>query len=282
MYKIEAPLLSVCLITYNHVNYIQQAIEGVLMQEVDFAWELVIADDFSTDGTREVLLEYQDKYPDFIKLILQERNVGVTINGIDLLTYPEAKYIAYFDGDDYWTDPFKLQKQVDFLERNADFVICFHPVKIWNENDQKLEDDYITRNVSETTDIYELAKGNYIHTPSVLFRNGLIKEYPDEFYKSPVGDYFLHMLNAQFGKIKKLPDVMAVYRVHVNSVWSNNKQQGEKIIVYLDLMINYFKDPAISEILNNRKINMLQRSKVNSRVKRKFKKLFLKLWYFLS
>ena len=106
----DIPLLSVCLITYNHVNFIKQAIDGVLMQKVDFAWELIIADDFSTDGTREILLEYKNKYPDFIKLILQEKNVGSAQNLIDLITVPISKYITYFDGDDYWIDPLKLQK----------------------------------------------------------------------------------------------------------------------------------------------------------------------------
>jgi glycosyltransferase involved in cell wall biosynthesis len=267
---------------YNHEKYIAHALDSVLMQKVNFKYEIVLGEDCSTDSTREIVVKYAQRYPSKFKLLLHKTNIGAVNNVNEIFKNCTGKYIAMLEGDDYWTDPLKLQKQVDFLERNADFVICFHPVKIWNENDQKLEDDYITRNVSETTDIYELAKGNYIHTPSVLFRNGLIKEYPDEFSKSPVADYFLHMLNAQFGKIKKLPDIMAVYRVHVNGVWSNDKQQDEKIIVYLDLMINYFKDPAISEILNNRKINMLQRSKIKSRIKRKFKKLFLKLWYFLS
>ena len=113
----EAPLLSVCLITYNHNKYIREAIESILMQKVNFTWELIIADDFSTDGTREIVLEYKEKYPDFIKLILQEKNVGATRNWIDLIIAPKSKYIAYFEGDDYWTNPYKLQKQRDFIYR---------------------------------------------------------------------------------------------------------------------------------------------------------------------
>lgn len=119
------PLLSVCLITYNHVNYITQAVEGVLMQQTRFAWDLIIADDGSTDGTRDIIISYQKKYPDRIRLILQEKNIGPAANWRQLITTPKSKYIAYFDGDDFWADPLKLQKQVDILEadENCGFVV---------------------------------------------------------------------------------------------------------------------------------------------------------------
>ena len=126
----KKPLLSVCLITYNHANYIEQAIEGVLMQSVNFSWELIIADDFSTDGTREILLKYKEKYPNFIKLLLQEKNVGPGKNFSDLLNEPQSKYIAYFEGDDYWIDPLKLQKQVDFIESHPDYVLIHSDIFI--------------------------------------------------------------------------------------------------------------------------------------------------------
>ena len=132
------PLLSVCLITYNHVKYIEQAIEGVMLQQVNFPWELIIADDCSTDGTREIVLRYQKKYPEIIKLILQEKNTGPTQNFMDLITYPSSKYIAYFEGDDYWTDPLKLQKQVDFLEANEDYSICFHEAMVLYEDGKEI------------------------------------------------------------------------------------------------------------------------------------------------
>ena len=134
----NVPLLSVCLITYNHENYIRQAIEGVLMQKVNFNWELIIAEDCSTDKTRDIILEYKKKHPDFIKLILQEKNVGPAKNWIELITKPNSKYIAYFEGDDYWTDPLKLQKQVGFLEANPDYVIHSGFAKLSNEKNELL------------------------------------------------------------------------------------------------------------------------------------------------
>ncbi|WP_367773683.1 glycosyltransferase [Flavobacterium sp. WC2421] len=215
----NTPLLSVCLITYNHENYILQAIEGVLMQEVDFEWELIIADDCSTDRTREIVLEYKSKYPDFIKLILQEKNVGPAKNWMDLLATPQSKYIAYFEGDDYWTDPLKLQKQVDFLDNNNEYVLCFHPVDILKTSGIVTE-DFITEVPKNHEAIEDLALlGNYIHTPSVVFRN-IIKQFPVEFMLSPIGDFFLYMLLAESGRFKYLEEKMSVYREGVG-IWSS-------------------------------------------------------------
>ncbi len=232
------PLLSVCLITYNHVNYIEQAIEGVLMQQVDFSFELVIADDFSTDGTRELLLEYQKKYPERIRLILQNSNVGAYQNWKDLIFYPRSKYIAYFEGDDYWTDSDKLQKQVDFLEANDDFAICFHRVYELAEGKAPELSNLNTSINQETYTINDIAKGNFMYTPSVIFRNRFLKEFPSWMKDSPIGDYPLHMLNAQYGKIKYFPDIMAVYRKHAGGSWSHhnimvNNVKMVRVIDYL-------------------------------------------------
>lgn len=214
----QEPLLSVCLITYNHVKYIREAIDGVLMQKVNFTWELIIADDFSTDGTRELVLEYKKKFPEFIKLIFQESNVGAALNWIDLITYPKSKYIAYCEGDDYWTDPYKLQKQVDFMESNVDYVICFHKVKILY--DSNLREDFLTKVPARTTTTVDLLNGNYIHTCSLTFRKPFGLFPPSYFDKLPIGDYPLILYLSKFGKIFCLDDLMAVYRVHKGGVWS--------------------------------------------------------------
>lgn len=235
-----APLLSVCLITYNHVKYISQAIEGVLMQQVDFLFELVIADDCSTDGTRELLLEYQKKYPESIKLILQNSNVGAYQNWKDLIFYPSSKYIAYFEGDDYWTDPDKLQKQVDFLEANDDFAICFHRVFELSEGMAPEISNLNTSLNQETYTIEDIAKGNIMYTPSVVFRNRFLKEFPLWMKDSPVGDYPLHMFNARHGKIKYFPDIMAVYRKHAGGAWSHHdiKINNVKMVRVIDYLLS--------------------------------------------
>lgn len=217
----DDPLLSVCIITYNHGAFIEKAIEGVLMQKVNFGIEIIIADDFSTDGTRELLLEYKGKYPSLIKLILQQKNVGPARNWMDLITAPRTKYVAYFEGDDYWCDTCKLQKQVDFLEKSDDFAFCFHKVYELKDGKELVLSNLNSSDIEVIYTIADLAKGNFIHTPSVVFRNSLFKEFPSWFIDSPVGDYPLHMLNAKYGLIKYFPEPMAVYRRHSKSTWSS-------------------------------------------------------------
>lgn len=250
----EPPLISVCLITYNHVKYIRQAIEGVLMQKLTLSWELIIADDCSSDGTLEIISEFKKKYPDFITLILQEKNIGPAKNWLDLITRPKSNYIAYFEGDDYWTDPYKLQKQVDFLEANSDFVICYHPVDVLFP-DGKFEEDYGIKGLIDKTEsnIYDLAVlGNYIHTPSVVFRN-VLTEYPESMKKSPIGDFFLWMLLAQYGKIKKLPDAMAVYRNSVGVYLKNDYPKRLNDFIYtLELIKDTVNNKTVSQLVQFR------------------------------
>ena len=249
-----SPLVSICVITYNQEKYIAQAIDGVLMQQTDFPIELIIGEDCSPDNTRKICLDYKNKYPDKIKLLLPDKNKGSMRNFIDTMQAANGKYIALCEGDDYWTDPLKLQKQVAFLDKNADFSICFHNVQLLREN--TLVDDY----VSDVTDIYKLAKGNYMHTPSVVFRkNEKVIDILMSMSHSPVGDYLLHMLNAQYGKIKKLPGNMAVYRLNTG-FWSNMDTviKIKKTFVYVDLLIEYFKDPIIEKTLITSRIKLFK------------------------
>lgn len=251
-------MVSICCVTYNHENYIREAIDSFLMQKTKFPIEILIHDDASTDGTAEIIKEYENKHPDIIKPIYQTENQyqqGRTISPVYQWPRARGKYIAMCEGDDYWTDPLKLQKQVDFLEKNQDYSICFHPVKISKGGD--IIDDYITENVHETTDIYDLARGNYIHTPSVLFKR-LWDELPEWITSCSVGDYPLHMLNAQYGKIKKLPEEMAIYRIHDSNIWANNDNVSKEIkrLEFLSEMINHFDDEKIQGIFFNRKIRI--------------------------
>jgi glycosyltransferase involved in cell wall biosynthesis len=245
------PLLSVCLITYNHKDYIVQAIEGVLMQKVNFSFELIIADDFSTDGTREIILDYEKKFPSLISLILQPNNVGPLKNWLDLINKPNTKFIAYFEGDDYWTDPYKLQKQVDFLENNKEFVLCYHDVNILYP-DGSLKVDFIEKTKKAESSIYDLAIwGNYIHTCSIVFRNFVLTI--SEKNKLYLCDYLLYMHLTKYGKIKKMPEKMAVYR-YGNGIWSSsiNKKKQKFIIDNIYNILDSTDDDTIKEIMNLR------------------------------
>ena len=217
------PLVSVYLITYNHAKYIRQAIEGILVQKTSFDWNLIIADDFSTDGTKEILLEYEEKLPDIIRLILQNKNVGPAQNFIDLIATPESKYIAYLEGDDYWTSPFKLQKQVDYLETRPRIFGCFHDVIVVDENNNLIKDNYYhpPREIFNQSD--SLTYGGAYCTGSLMFRSSVLNNVPKWFLNSP-SDYALDLLIAEFGDIAHIGENLGAYRIHKGGTWQGTLQ----------------------------------------------------------
>mgnify|MGYP003291856894 CR=1 FL=1 len=150
------PLLSIVTITYNHEPYIRKCIEGVLIQQVNFPIEFIIAEDCSTDGTLAICKEYAIKYPNLIQLITSENNVGAIANERRAMKAAKGKYIAFCEGDDYWTDPLKLQRQIDFLEENPKYSVTFHRCKHYNVVDDTIKDDqcgFLFQNNEEGVDV---------------------------------------------------------------------------------------------------------------------------------
>ena len=240
--SVNKPLVSVIMITYDHEKFIEKAIRGVLMQECVFEVELILANDCSTDKADQVIKNVKGNHinASWIKYIKHEKNLGMMPNFIFAVKECKGKYIALCEGDDYWTDPLKLQKQVDFLEANPDYVLCFHKINILKTNGEIVE-DFITKVPENHESIDTLARlGNYIHTPSVVFRN-VITKFPAEFEKSPIGDYYLYMMLAEYGKFKYLEDNMAVYREGVG-IWSKENDYFRNFnTAYLHaLLCNYF------------------------------------------
>ena len=208
------------MITYNHEKFIREAIDGVLSQQTNFGFELIIANDCSPDKTDEIVNEYINTHPkgNCIKYFSHKKNLGMIPNFIFAMEKCKGRYIALCEGDDYWTAPLKLQKQVDFLEPNSNFAISFHATN-------NLDDNKLYRSApaeSDTTySLQDIARmGNILNTCSVVFRNGLINTYPDCFYSSPIGDYIINLMNAKKGKIKYFSEVMSVYRINVGN-WSS-------------------------------------------------------------
>jgi glycosyltransferase involved in cell wall biosynthesis len=222
---------SVSIVTYNHEHYIARAIDSVLMQQTDFDFEILIGEDDSPDSTRSIVQQYARRYPDRIRLFLHDRTHVLSIHGcptgrrnlLNNLTQARGKYVALLDGDDYWTDPGKLQKQVDFMETHADFSICFHNMQVVYADGQKAPHPS-NMNQKETSTIQDLFAGNFIYTASCLFRNGLIKDFPDWFLAVMPGDFPLFILLAQHGPIQYLDEIMGVYRVHTGSVWGTQAE----------------------------------------------------------
>jgi glycosyltransferase involved in cell wall biosynthesis len=229
------------MLSYNHEKFIVQAVESALAQRGEFDLDIVIGDDASKDATPALLQDLQSRFPGQVKLRLNTANIGMMQNLQATLADCTGDYIAMLEGDDYWTDPDKLHKQLAVMQAHPDAAICFHPVQIL-EGDRFVEDRF-TKEVPAITSIADLAQGNYMHTCSVMYRAGLVAQLPASFANSTVGDYFLHMLYAQHGSIHKLPDVMAVYRVHSGGVWSSHKNIEKKVLQYLSCMIGCFDEP---------------------------------------
>ena len=223
----QIPLVSVIIPTYNHARYIEKCLEGVLMQQVNFPIEILVGEDESNDGTREICIEYQKKYPGRITLFLNDRKNVIYFNGrptgrwnlIDLVKHSKGKYIAECEGDDYWTDPGKLQKQVDFMEANPDYAICCHNVEVIHSDGNEPSKLYHKTALKDTLTIEDLCKREFIPTVSVLFIN-VIRELPAWTYKCKYGDWPFFLLVAEHGKIKYLNEVMAVHIIHKGGIWS--------------------------------------------------------------
>jgi glycosyltransferase involved in cell wall biosynthesis len=236
----NTPLVSVLMLTYNHESYIAQAIESVLAQKTNFNVELVIGEDCSTDRTYEICKQYQTQYPDIVKLIHNENNIGISKNFVLSYNACNGKYMAICEGDDFWINANKLQIQVDYLESHPDVCISIHRVMNYypEDNSKSLSNP---KQKKETT-IADLADMNYISNVSAVFRNKLF-DLPEWFSQVSTYDYAMHMINAQFGKIVYLPKVMAVYRQHKKAIWSRTTLD-KRLQIAMDVrfdLINYFQ-----------------------------------------
>ena len=232
--------VSVCMITYNHEKYIKKAIESVLMQDVNFSYEIIIGEDVSTDDTRKIVKDFKEQYPEKIKLFLHEGNVGMQQNFLQTLMACKGEYVAICEGDDYWVDKNKLQKQVDFLENNSNFALTFHNVKVVNETVGKTKQFNHYKNEQIFT-IEDVIKNWFIGTQSMLFRNVLNDiPFPVSFKKYLTTDRFLQIMIASKGLLKYFPQTMAVYRINDTSV--TVKQKYGQSMKYFESSLMMFND----------------------------------------
>ncbi len=213
-------LVSVLMITYNHEKYITQAIDSVLKQKTNFEFEIVIGEDCSTDRTREIILEYKSRHSDKIKLLLQETNKGAIQNFIDTFRLCNGEYIAFLEGDDYWIDPYKLQKQVDFLEANPDYGLV-HTNVIVVDNENKVI--YFSDETKPDGDVfyYLLTKRAFIVTCSVCARGDLVREIANRAITEKltfVFDYWLWLHIAMRSKVHYLKEATSAYRSHPGGI----------------------------------------------------------------
>lgn len=231
-YSNKTPLVSIICVTYNHEAYIEKALQGFVCQITDFPYEVIVADDCSKDSNPDIIKKFADLYPTIIQPIFQAKNVGSNSNYYDAVSRAKGEFIATCDGDDYWTDEHKLQKQVDFLKTHPDFSICCHPF-VQHYVDGSMADrilspwDFVTSSVKDQgyLTIDDLISINPIGSMSAMYRWNLVQKLPAWMKGHPVADLIMHMLHADKGKIGVLDDVMAVYQRHSSGVWYNNEQQ---------------------------------------------------------
>lgn len=248
------PLISVVMITYRHEKYIQKAIEGVFLQKTNFPIEFIIANDNSPDNTDNIIKQVIKNTPDNVQVryTKHEVNKGMNPNFTWALKQAQGKYIAICDGDDYWIDENKLQKQVDFLEQNPNYAICCHNVYFLNGETISSQSPYDKENTQDTYTLDDLASKNMIPTLSVVFHN-LNINFPDWYYSSPMGDYPLFLWTAKSGKIKYFKEKMGVYRQNTG-VWSGKQKDYTKIIsVFENLLPDFENFPTTKKLLKEHK-----------------------------
>ncbi|MBK8502223.1 MAG: glycosyltransferase [Saprospiraceae bacterium] len=244
----ENPLVSVCVQTYQHHNFIRDCLDGLLMQKTDFAFEILLGEDDSTDGTREICRDYAEKYSDRIRLFLHDRVNNISIqgrptgrfSGLCNIFNSRGKYIAFCEGDDMWTDPYKLKRQIDFLEQNSNYsgVGCY-------SDRLELQDNRVTTYrakqplkeiIYQYQDTYRKSIRGSKTCTMVYRRDGALVDYPSWALDLLSGDRVVaYSMLKDIGKICVLPFVGAVYRVHSGGVWSSlHKHQ-----VRANLQVNY-------------------------------------------
>jgi len=230
------PLLSICCITYNQESYIKDTLDGFLMQQTNFPIEIIIHDDASTDKTADIIREYQDKYPDIFKPIFQKENhYSKGIKPFPNFVWPKAqgKYIAICEGDDNWTDPNKLQLQVDFLERNKNVSLCFHNALIKNHLKKSEKTLKNKRKEYYTTKDVIMSKW-FCPTASIVFRKAVINLYLKSGVPKNIinGDLLMLFFASLLGKIYYLERTMCVYNLGVPGSLTQKLKTGKRLALY--------------------------------------------------
>lgn len=265
----QTAVVRVCVITYNHLHFIRQCLDGILMQKTDFPFEIYLGDDASTDGTREICMEYATKFPNKIRLLLHCRENNISIEGrptgrFNLLygyLSTSSKYIALCEGDDYWTDENKLQKQFDYMEKNTAISLCVHDAAIVSEfgvPQSSFLERFKNRNYDDLIGLEQVLRWKVISaTCSYFFRNqGL--QFSDKFTKVYGADAVILVLLSQVGPIKFLKENMSAYRLHANSLersfdkLAKSERNINEEYFYLEHVKQEFKAHFLKKIIWNR------------------------------
>lgn len=257
---LSQPLVSIVCHTYNHVNYIKDALNGFLMQETDFPFEIIVHDDASTDGTQEIIAEYVQSYSGIIRVIQQVSNQFSQGIKPSFVTFPKAKgkYISFCEGDDFWCCPNKLSHQYYAMKNRPKASICFHPSMEINEQngDIKVICKYKDNASAISSDEVIIGRGGSVPSSSLFFKNDNVAELLESFRFAPIGDFFIQSYMALVGEVYFLPDVMSAYRRNSLGSWTNSQSQKEKrkqyyagMISSIDSFYGKFKNKKTASVL---------------------------------
>jgi glycosyltransferase involved in cell wall biosynthesis len=249
--------VSVLVTTYNHEKYIARALDSVLMQKTNFEYEIIIGEDRSTDQTRSIVLDFQRWNPGKIRLVLPQETLGVGGNRVFAQTFELAKgeYVALLDGDDYWTSPKKLQKQVEFLDLHPDCALCFHNALRIYEDGSRAALPCNFSGQKPISVLEDIVQSNFIGGCTPMLRKDVTGHLPEWYYNLPHGDWSLYILCAQHGKIGYIDEILGIYRIHNQGFWSKRDaiQKLEEIIAFhetmnanLDFRFNDIVQPLVS------------------------------------
>lgn len=233
-------MVSICCLTYNHAPYVRECLDGFLMQQVNFPIEIIVHDDASTDGTQDVLREYKEKYPDLFHLILQTENQyskGKHVTTEFLFPKARGKYIAFCEGDDYWTDSHKLQKQVDFLESHPDHSLCCHRTDRYIQDEKKFWPRMPPVQIKGEGISFKLQDwirwGYVFQTSSVIIRRHSLDIAFLQSFKNNL-DIHLFYSSLENGMGYFMKDLMSIYRIHHQGIWSGLCIENQKMNSFFD------------------------------------------------
>ncbi len=259
------PLVSVCVVCYNHGQYIEKCLESLVSQITNFDYEIVIGDDCSPDETTKIIRSYVDKYPDRIRAYLHPVNLSQSnknyttakLNFLQALSNCSGKYIVNIEGDDFLTDTNKLQLQADYLEVNPDVSACFHNAQILYEDNTGRTDELLNlpdqKPVITSTDLIADRETWFMATAAVMFRASMAFPLPEWFTKSKSGDIPLYFLLSQRGPIHYLPNVMSVYRRHLGGMSFTDIKENAVFVenrIFMYSSMNHETGGKYSDYLN--------------------------------
>lgn len=243
----DSPLVSVCIITYRHARYIRQCVESALAQVADFPYEILIGEDESDDGTREICQELAAAHPGRIRLVLNRRADVVYVDGrprgtnnlVATVGVAQGEFVALCEGDDFWTDPSKLSRQVAYLRANPDCVGCFHEASLVDGEDRELQAEFFKPQVAEAKEKYDrrdciadlLSK---YATCSLMYRRTAFRD-PPQWYLRRSCDFFFDLVITAHGKLGFIDQRMAAYRRHGGGVWSGQT----RVMQFLELITRF-------------------------------------------